>query len=304
MKRMASLLLITSLMVSIAGCAEKSDAKETTEETTKETEEVTTESETEETTEETTTEETTTEETTEATTETEPVAVNPDAPSVSFEEDEARYGAFFDNEYAELDDSMYWSVNNISVKYAYADLDGNGTDELLLGDDYGIYCVVTEVDGAYNISRVNGWRIQYGAVPGDYIGNGCFVCGISNGNNYGGEFSIDVIYKYSTELNGMGIIARLSGSWDPNHPQDNLCMYELYVAEDESVLSPDSEVFDFLPGIPGYTYSVLDYGDNLNYIDGELDPNELQAEFMHIQEEHTFPNALETHEWRLVSERG
>ncbi len=302
MKKAASLLLVASLMVSLAGCGEKPE-KETSEETTTETTEETTESETEETSEETTTEETT-EATIESSEETEPVAVNPDAPSVSFEDDEARYAAFFENEYAGLDDSMYWTANSIPVRYAYADLDGNGSDELLFGDDYGVYCVVTEIDGSYDVANVNGWRIQYGATPGEYIGNGCFVCGISNGNNYGGEFSVDVIYKYSGELNGMGIVARLSGSWDPDHPQDNLSMYELYVATDENALASADDVFSFSPSMEGYEYSVLDYGDNLNYIDGELDPNELQSEFMNIQQEHTFNDALATHEWRLVSERG
>ena len=218
-----------------------------------------------------------------------------DTPSQSVEEDEARYSAFFANNYAEFDDSMYLSVNGIAVRYAYADLDKDGLDEMLIGDNEGVYAVITEVAGAYNISKVCGWRVQYGATPCEYLGGGCFVGDASNGNNYGGEFRIDYLLKYNGALHDCGVLARLSSSWDPNSVGDNLNNWELYVANDENSLLSRDDSFD--PGNASYTYSYIDYGKNYNFVDGELESNDLMDQFYSLVAQHTGEGALESLTW-------
>ena len=218
-----------------------------------------------------------------------------DTPSQSVEEDEARYSAFFANNYAEFDDSMYLSANGIAVRYAYADLDKDGLDEMLIGDNEGVYAVITEVAGAYNISKVCGWRVQYGATPCEYLGGGCFVGDASNGNNYGGEFMIDYLLKYNGALHDCGVLARLSSSWDPNSVGDNLNNWELYVANDENSLLSRDESFD--PSNTNYTYSYIDYGKNYNFVDGELESNDLMDQFNSLVAQHTGEGALESLTW-------
>lgn len=214
--------------------------------------------------------------------------------------DDARYSAFLENEYPEYDDAMYLYANGIQALYAYADLDNNGSNELLIGDARGVYLVVTEVDGSYNVSEIYGWLIQYGAEPVEYIGNGCFLCSVYNGNNYGGEFSIDALWRYDTELEGLGILARISGSWDPDNLTDNLSKWELYIANDENAgLSTD--LYSFTQDIPGYTYSMIDYGDNYRFVDGERAYNELEQQFYDYVDSHRAEDTLTELNWMPVS---
>ena len=225
-----------------------------------------------------------------------------DAPSQSFEDDEARYAAFFVNEYAEFDDSMYLSMNGIAAKYAYADLDKDGLDEMLIGDDYGVYAVISESGGAYNRSEVCGWRIQYGATPCEYLGSGCFKNSVSNGNNYGGEFMIEIVWKYNNALQNCGILARLSSSWDPNNLNENLNNWELYVANDETNLvgSDNSDTW-LTPDNLDYTYSYIDYGNNYNFTDdGELESNDLIDSFNSVVSSHTADGAMNALTWYPV----
>ncbi len=304
-KKLAALAMAGAVALSVAACSpskehkDREDREETEETEETETSEETTEETTEATTEETT-EETTTEETTEETTVEETKAVAPDAPSCSMEEDDARYKAFFENDYADLADRMYLTQNNVNVIFAYTDLDHNGSDELLIADGEGVYAVVTEVDGQYNASEVCSWIIQHGAAPGEYLGNGYFTGSHSNGNNYGGEFEVDLIWKYETALNDIGVLAWLSGSWDPDHPNELLSKWELYMANEGCIQSNDN--FAESPDDPNYTYSMLDYGDNTEYVDFELVPNELQAPFFELQESLKTESSLDLLTWRSVSE--
>ena len=220
--------------------------------------------------------------------------------AVDTSSNDARYSAFFENEYPEYDERLYLSANGINVLYAYADLDNNGSDELLIGDPLGVYLVVTEVDGTYNVSEIYGWIIQYGAEPVEYIGNGCFLCSVYNGNNYGGEFCIDALWRYDTELEGLGILARISGSWDPDNLTDNLSKWELYIADDENAgLSTD--LYSFTQDIPGYTYSMIDYGDNYQFVDGERAYNELEQQFYDYVDSHRTEDTLTELNWMPVS---
>lgn len=296
-KNIAALAMAGAVAVSVAACSPTKEHKNREErEVTEETEETET---SEETTEETA-EATTTEETTEETTVEETKAVGPDAPSCSVEEDDARYKAFFEGQYADLADKMCLTQNNVNVIFAYTDLDHDGSDELLIADKEGVYAVVTEVDGQYNEAEVCSWRIQYGAVPGEYLGNGCFMSSLSNGNNYGGEFSVEYIWKYETALHDIGVLARLSGSWDPNHLDELLSKWELYVANEGGIQSHDT--FAESPDNANYTYSMLDYGDNTEYENGEMVPNEIQAVFYELKDSVTAESSLDLLTWRSVSD--
>lgn len=235
--------------------------------------------------------ETTASETAVETTETE-AAVSPD---------DDRYRAFFETQYSNLDDSLFLSVNGINTLYAYTDLNADGSNELLIGDNAGVYAVVTEVGGTYNVTEVCGWRVQYGAEPGEYIGNGCFLSSIYNGNNYGGEFSVDVLWKYDSSINNLGILARLSGSWDPTNFTDNFSKWELYTVIDENG-ELASDAYSFTPDIANYTYSLLDYGDNYTFADGELVPNEMMAEFNSYADARRAGDPMSALVWLPVSE--
>lgn len=214
--------------------------------------------------------------------------------------DDARYISFFENEYPQLSDSLMLEVNGISVLYAYDDLDQDGINELLIGDAEGVYAVVSETDGVYHVTQFNGWRTQYGAVPCEYIGNGCFYSSISNGNNYGGEFSVEVLWRYdASTTEGRGVLARLSGSWDPNNLSENLSKWELYIAADESGNLAENYL-DFTSDIPNYSYSMIDYGDNFQFADGERIYNELEQQFYSYVDAHRSENPMSGLEWMPV----
>ena len=299
-KRLLSLALTACLLSSMTACA-ASEEEETEEETTTATTEATTEESVEETSEETTeeTSEETTEETTEETNEETEAEIendgNMDRQACSNEEDDARYMAFFQNEYAALADRLYIDTN-YDVDIAYVDLDGNGADELLIGieSEYGdgVFCVVTEVDGTYNVAEVYGWAIQHGAMPGEYLGNGHFEGRIGNGNNYGGESQIYSVFEYDTALQNCGVVARYSESFGDNET----CTAQLYTRETEDSVMY-SDVFNFEPGIPGYSYESSTY----NYLEDRDRP--VEDAYNHIVDMYsTCDEPYSVLTWRPVTE--
>ena len=221
---------------------------------------------------------------------------------VLFADDDARYAAFFQDQYPNLASSMMLDVNNIAVLIAYADLDADGANELMIGDVEGVYAVVSEADGLYHVTEFNGWRTQYGAVPCEYVGNGCFLTSIYNGNNYGGEFCVDVLWRYdSSTAVGRVVLARLSGSWDPSNLSENLSKWELYVAADENgSLAENSD--GFIPDYPNYNYSMIDFGDNYQFVDGERVYNEIETEFYAYVDAHREADPLGSFTWRSIDE--
>ena len=216
--------------------------------------------------------------------------------------DDDRFRAFFENQYPNLNESMMFDINGINVLYAYYDLDRDSINELLIGDVEGVYAVVSEADGQYHVTEFNGWRTQYGPEPCEYIGNGCFLTPIYNGNNYGGEFCTDVLWRYdsSTEV-GRVVIARLSGSWDPTNFTENLSKWELYVAIDENAsLAENSD--GFTPDFPNYTYSMIDFGDNYRFENGERVYNEIETEFYAYVDAHREADPMTALTWHAVSD--
>ena len=287
-RKITALILAASLMASLAACSsDDSDETEEEETTTTTAEETTSEETSEETTEETTVEETT-EETSEAT---EPTRVLYDAPSCSQEEDDNRYRAFFETEYATMADDMYLTNNGIVPEFTYSDLDHDGTDELLIGSAEGIFAVITEVDGSYNIAPVHGWGIQYGAESSEYIGNGCFVASNSAGNNYGGESGVNVIWKYDTNLRTCGVYARYSFGWD----FDGKCMYKFYILNEGATMSTSYYESDMEAAADNYTYTYIDYGD---FLSDEED--ELKHQFGNAVDSLRTDSSLDLLEWRSV----
>ncbi len=263
--KLVALILMCSLIASVTSCAKEEEEETheretttttTTEETTEETTEVT--EETEETSEETTTEsetETSVEETEEEFT----FSLNMDRQACSNEEDDARYLAFFQNEYPAYAEDT-WIERNYDVDFAYVDLDGNGADELLIGvsDEYGagVFCVVTEVNGTYKRTDVYGWAIQHGACPGDYLGNGCFCGRIGNGNNYQHESQIYTIFQYDESLQNCGIIARYSCIYNP----DERVVDRLFTLNEGAAMVEEGSIEEETTEVEGYTYETMEHG--------------------------------------------
>ena len=305
MKRNKSFILAAAFMFLLAGCGatdensetvmENSEAvtseavSETTAETTtevsvSETTVMTTSVTTAETTAETSAVTTTAEETKPAETaaevkpseEASPSPENNSNSSSNSSENDARYKAFFDNDYPGMADKLYLTANKIDVKYAYTDFDGDGNDELLIGDSsHGVYAVVTENGGSYNTAEVNGWRIQYGASPSIYIGNGCFEADISNGNNYGSEFSVNVLWKYSGSMKNCGVLARLSGTWNFPSGGGSESKVEVFIANDDNDLSSNSDRSAMDQAIDKYSFTDTGFGDNYKYENGALVRNDV-----------------------------
>ncbi len=208
--------------------------------------------------------------------------------------DDERFAGFFSDVYPEVDDGLYLSANKIAVKYAYSDLDGDGINELLIGDSEGVYTVITENDGEYFRSDVCGWMRQYGAVPTQYLGNGCFATSVYNGNNYGGPFREDELVKYSSSLNGFGVIMRLTSSWDPSSVEENYNCWDLYTANDENNIVSNVSDDESL-----YTHDYIDYGKNYTFdADGNVEDNELSLKFKEAVKTHTTDGALGTLDWK------
>ena len=284
-KTVTSVMLACALLLSLTACesGKKNDREQDEEETAIET----SAEKTPETSAETTVAETSSVPETEA------------APDTSAEDD--RFRAFFENEYPNLSNSMMFDINCIEVLYAYADLDLDGINELLIGDVEGVYAVVSEADGLYHVTEFNGWRTQYGAVPCEYVGNGCFLTSIYNGNNYGGEFCVDVLWRYdSSTAVGRVVLARLSGSWDPSNLSENLSKWELYIAADENgTLSENDE--GFTPDFPNYNYSMIDFGNNYQFENGERVYNEIEQQFYSYVDSHRAEGAMAEFQWMPVS---
>lgn len=214
--------------------------------------------------------------------------------------DDARFQAFFENEYQNLYDDLMLGINGVPVLYTYEDLDQDGINELLIGDAAGVYAAVSEAEGLYHVVEFNGWRTQYGPESAEYIGNGCFLSSIYNGNNYGGEFSVEVLWRYdaSTEV-GRVVLARLSGSWDPSNLSENLSKWELYVAADENgTLAENSE--GFTPDDTNYTYTMIDFGNNYQFENGERVYNEIEQQFYSYVDAHRAGNPMDTLVWKPV----
>jgi hypothetical protein len=191
-------------------------------------------------------------------------------------------------------ESLCLTVNNIDVKFAYADLDGDGINELLIGDAEGVYAIISEEAGEYYESEVCGWMRQYGATPTAYLGNGCFAVSEYNGNNYGGEFRADKLVKYSSKLKGCGVVAKLSSSWDPTHIEENLNCWDFYVANDENVIALAVEDDQSL-----YSHEYIDFGKNYEFDDsGELVKNDLMNKFDEAVKAHTIEGAFEKLGWK------
>ena len=304
MKSNKSFILAAAFMFLLAGCGaadenketvmENSDAvtseavSETTAETTEisvyETTVITTSETTSETTAETSAVTTTVEETKPAETaaevkpseEASPSPENNSNTSSGDSDNDARYKAFFDNSYPDLADKLYLTANKIDVKYAYTDLDGNGNDELLIGDEsHGVYAVVTENGGSYNTAEICGWGIQYGARPAAYIGNGCFEADINNGNNYGSEFRVIVLWKYSSAMKNCGVLARFSGTWNFPSGGDSESKVEVFIANDENDLSDSSDRSTMNEVMDKYSFYDTGFGDNYKHENGSLVRNEV-----------------------------
>lgn len=208
-----------------------------------------------------------------------------------------RYAAFFTDEYPTLDDELYLSANKVAAKYAYSDLDGDGADELLIGDDEGVFAVVTEEAGEYFVTRVCGWMRQYGAVSTPYLGNGCFATSVNNGNNYGGPFREDHLLKYDSKLKGCGVVAWLTSSWDPSSPAENLNCWDLYTANDETNIALAVRDDESL-----YTHDYIDYGKNYEFdSDGNLVKNDLMNKFDELVAAHTVEGAMGTISWNDIN---
>ena len=97
-------------------------------------------------------------------------------------EDDKRYSAFFENEFTDMASDLWCSLYKPSFLFTYADLDNNGSNELIIGNDEGIYFVITEIDGKYNKSGSYGWMKQLGPMPSVHVGNGYFITYYSDSN--------------------------------------------------------------------------------------------------------------------------
>ena len=207
--------------------------------------------------------------------------------SQSLEEDEERYREFFENYYDKYSSDLFFDVYNVKAMYAYADLDKDGLDELIIGDKLGAYAVITETNGAYNESKVAGWRLQDGYNNADYYGNGIFEVEVSNGNNYGDEFVVLYVWKYDSSLKNCGLLERLSSCWDTQFPEFNLNNWMLYFAKDENDLSI-CNIFSDLEGDEKYSFTSIDYGSNyeFDYETGRFIGNEIVEKYYEVIDRH------------------
>ena len=214
---------------------------------------------------------------------------------------DGRFRDFFANNYAELAEDAYFEPNGINAKYAYADLNGDGIYELLIGDgtDEGVFAVVTEADGAYKVDKIYGFQNHIGPSGSKYIGSGCFVSESYLGNNYGGDFSIKILWKYINPSVGCREMAKLGGQWNPNSPSDELpqSSWTLYV-----VINPElPREGDDYESDPNYTREYIDYGSYYNR-DTEKYANEVVDNFDSMIAELGGTDTLAGVEWKNVSD--
>lgn len=181
-------------------------------------------------------------------------------PSCEIEYDDNRYGAYFTDQYMDTVGVRLGEDYASSLMFCYSDLDRDGDDELLIGDSSGIYAVVSEDSGIYTESLIWGFNLSQGPVGAEYIGSEYFLCYVHTGNQ--GQFYISNILRYDGDHGGCGEYAYLTGYYgDIGESGSSETMWELYIANDPSdlMMITGDETMD--PEDPGYTYTMLPYGD-------------------------------------------
>ncbi len=218
-------------------------------------------------------------------------------------EDDKRYSAFFENEFTDMASDLWCSLYKPSFLFTYADLDNNGSNELIIGNDEGIYFVITEIDGKYNKSGSYGWMKQLGPMPSVHVGNGYFITYYSDSNGMYTELT-----HYEPEIKNMGIIAKYETG------DDGWNLYVLSKDGTPNVFNINEYNGDYDEA--NYTHSFLDYDDahdcdycTLKYFDGYggdcygvMETNKLEREYTDLLASKESEDWLEDLTWRPVGE--
>lgn len=223
----------------------------------------------------------------------------------STEEDDKRYNAFFKKEFGDMASDLWISLHKPGFLYTYTDLDNDGSDELIIGDEEGIYFVITEIDGKYNKSGSYGWQNQYGPLPSMYVGNGYFITYYRGSRGMATELT-----HYDSEIKNMVISAKLEegdDGWD---------LYVLSKGGTPNVIKINEYNSDY--DEVNYTHSFLDYDDAADYDYCELkyfgyshyhgdgygciEKNELGRKYIDLVASKESEDCLEDLTWRPVGE--
>jgi hypothetical protein len=223
--------------------------------------------------------------------------------TISSEKDnDKRYSAFFEDEFIDMASDMWSPVSKPSFLFSYIDLDKDGSDELVIGDEEGIYFVITEIDGKYNISGSYGWQNQHGPLPARYVGDGYFI------NFYWGTSSITTeLTHYEPSIKNMGIIARLEGDegWNLDILSEGRTPNVFAVKEYDETLD-ESNYTHYQDDEPQASdYIELKYFDS-EYWHGDgygcIDNSEICQRYIDLVASKEESNILEELEWRPVGE--
>lgn len=227
--------------------------------------------------------------------------------NINCSEDDKRYRAFFEKEFTDMVSDLWCTIYRPSFLFTYADLDYDGSNELIIGNEEGIFFVITEIDGKYNKSGSYGWLKQYGPLPSRYVGNGYFITYYCDNSGMYSELT-----HYDPAKKNMVITAMLDSEdkgWD---------LYVLSKDGTPNVFKINEYSGDY--DEPDYTHLFLDYDDEdeddydyfrLKYFDNEywhgdgyglIDMNELGRKYTDLVASKESADWLEELTWRHVGE--
>ena len=104
-----------------------------------------------------------------------------DAPVTGNDADDTRYKVFLEGQYKNqyattLSTPLMDGEDTEGDMYTYTDLDGDGSNELLVGNsENSVYLIVSENNGAYCVTETYTLKPMGGLCASRYLGNGCFA---------------------------------------------------------------------------------------------------------------------------------
>ncbi|SCY07795.1 hypothetical protein SAMN02910451_01305 [Butyrivibrio hungatei] len=224
---------------------------------------------------------------------------------INCSEDDKRYRAFFEKEFTDMVSDLWRTIYRPSFLFTYADLDYDGSNELIIGNEEGIFFVITEIDGKYNKSGSYGWLKQYGPLPSRYVGNGYFITYYCDNSGMNSELT-----HYDSAIQNIGITAAFEAR------KDGWDLYILSKGGTPNIFKVNEYSGDYDEA--DYTHSFLDYDDahdcdydKLKYFDdgywhgdayGLIDLNELGRKYTDLVASKESADRLEDLTWRPVGE--
>lgn len=152
-----------------------------------------------------------------------------EAPVSGNDAEDTRYKLFLEGQYKDqyaktLSAPLMDGEDTEGDMYTYTDLDGDGSNELLIGNsENSVYLIVSEKSGSYCVTETYTVKPMGGLCASLYLGNGCFA-----GTHNVPDKSYMTFFRYNGET---GYCDFLAGLWKVSNGDS--VTFELFKAKDD-----------------------------------------------------------------------